>query len=98
MARNAQTDLAVVDTRPEVARVCPLATSATPSNSHPGDVRNLRPVAIVFLPCSGYGTERIGPSGSLTAASYNQRTARLPLSNAVGWSLWAHRRAPSISR
>src|SRR5262245_9040392 len=54
MARSTQTDSAVVDTRPEVASVCALATSATASSSHPGEVRSLRPGAMVRIiqPCS----------------------------------------------
>src|SRR5215831_10386468 len=49
MARSTQTDSAVVDTRPEVASVWPLATSATQSTSHPGDVRSLRPATMVGM-------------------------------------------------
>src|SRR5262245_47270804 len=69
MARSTQTDSAVVDTRPEVARVCPLATSATASRSHPGDVSSLRLVAIVFLHLPARETGYIA-RGSRTSASY----------------------------
>src|SRR5262249_58062574 len=52
--RSTQTDSAVVDTRPEVASVCALATSATASSSHPGEVRSLRPGAMapIISPCT----------------------------------------------
>ena len=57
MARSTQTDSAVVDTRPEVARVCALAASASPSTSHPGAVSSLRPASIVH-PSSFLRTRR----------------------------------------
>src|SRR5262245_46606468 len=47
MARSAQTDSAVVDTRPVVARGCALAaTTAPPSNSHPRHASSVRLAAI----------------------------------------------------
>src|SRR5215470_10701284 len=76
MARNAQTDSAVVDTRPDVARVCPLATSATTSRSHPGDVSSLRLVAIVFLQLPAGETGYVA-GGSRTSASYNAEEATM---------------------
>src|SRR5215510_16269225 len=72
MARSTQTDSAVVDTRPDVASVCALATSATPSKSHPGDVRSLRPAAMarIIQP----GTQRVrGASARETASIARMR-------------------------
>src|SRR5215510_7549950 len=57
MARNTRTDSAVVDTRPEVARLCALANSATPSIRDPRNVSSLRSAAIVHsLPLPAHHT------------------------------------------